>query len=196
MIGSFGPLKHDWELAELEKEYQDYLKDEAERVDDINRARQMLESLRKRTYEFDVHCNSFWQPETEYDIEEIRFCLLRADATLANVGTNEEELANLMRMGYKNEASHRLEMARTRESSGYVQDVKEAIFCFKRSPDYRLLKNLLQVVLLIEPYRDCRQETSEMLRLLEEAKIPMSEIGTTKKELSRLRYPFFLRYLF
>lgn len=79
-------------------------------------------------------------------VEDIRFWAKSRSLSFADLGTSEEELAQLVQTGYESEARTCLELARDTLLCLYMRGVKNVGQCFFKEPNFHQFKWFLTTV--------------------------------------------------
>jgi|GEM_PF-4685056 len=123
-------------------------------------------------------------------VEDLRYWTGSGGFTLADLGTTEEELEQLVQTGYESEARTCLELAQGMYGCSrlhlYARAVRNIGQCFLKEPRFHWFKLFLATVFCLRP-RYTRQHYTALTReYLAKANLSPSDIGTDEAELVRL----------
>ena len=147
---------------------------------DLKMARWDLKSARERKDYIDV----------SVEVENIRSWVESGDVSFADIGTSEEELAQLVQTGYESEACTCLELARDMYGCSrlhlYVRAVRNIGWCFLKKPDFHWLKSLLATGFCLRPCYTRQHYIARTREYLTKTNLSPSDIGTDETELVQL----------
>jgi hypothetical protein len=123
-------------------------------------------------------------------VEDIRSWAKSADVSLADLGTSEEELRQLVQTGYESEARICLELARGMYGYSrihlYLRAVRNIGQCFRKEPNFHRFRSFLVTVFCLRPCHTRQYYIAQTREYLTKANIFPSDIGTDEAELVQL----------
>ncbi len=123
-------------------------------------------------------------------VEDIRHWVKSEGLALADVGTTEEELAQLLQTGYESEARSCLEIARDMHGCSflelYARGVRNYGKIFFEEMNFYWFKSLLKTIFCLYPRRSRQYYIVRTRECLAKANLSLTDIGTDESELVRL----------
>ena len=125
-------------------------------------------------------------------VKEVRSWAKCANVSLADLGTSEEELAQLVQTGYKSEArtcfeiAQDMDMFRHSRLHLYAREVKNIGYCFFKKPNFCRLKTFLAALFYFRRPHTRQYYIARTREYLAKAKLSPSDIGTDEAKLVQL----------
>jgi len=123
-------------------------------------------------------------------VKDIRSLVKCADVLFADLGTNEEELIQLVQTGYESEARTCLDLARGIYGYSrihlYLRAVRNAGVSFSKRPTFHSFKWLIDTIFGLRPHYTRQYCIARTREYLTKANTSPSDIGTDEAELVRL----------
>jgi len=124
------------------------------------------------------------------DVDGLRWWAASVGVSLAELGTNEEELKQLAQIGYKSEARNCLELARGMFGCSrirlYLRAVRNNGLCFCRGPNFYWFKLFLKTIFCLRQCTTCRDWIARTRKYLAKANLSPTDIGIDEAELVKL----------
>ena len=128
--------------------------------------------------------------DVSYTIEHIYDSLKCYDLTLEDIGTTEEELCELVQIGYKSEAQQSLEIARNMLGTShlhlYIRALRNVGSGLFEHLSWYWLKYFLSTLFCLRSRKTQKEYVGEVQEYLKKANLSYSDIETTETELQIL----------